>query len=334
LRALLRFLFMLALVLLCAFSFLPLLWRWAPQSVALVPAAPQFAVAASILAVGLLTVKLPKTAVLALAVAVWNIVQFWPSVTGLSRHSEAQAGVAPPIKVVAFNLWYRNQNPGATLAYLTQSGADVIGLVEVTPLLKNVLAPLKAIYPYGIDCIDKDPTCEIMLLSKLPLRNPYAGRIQGRYPYVAEAELNWNGHPVTIAMTHLSWPFMLPAAPALDATSLEPARPELPDAPRLTQSLQAANLARHVNGLPQDLVLMGDFNSASWSAMQFAFRTETGLDNRGHYLPSWPTFAWPGFRLPIDHVFVRGGVQATAARLGPSVGSDHLPIEAEIVVGP
>jgi endonuclease/exonuclease/phosphatase (EEP) superfamily protein YafD len=79
---------------------------------------------------------------------------------------------------------------------------------------------------------------------------------------------------------------------------------------------------------------MGDFNSASWSSVQQAFRAATGLDNRGHYLPSWPSWTWPVLRLPIDQVFARGGARVTEMRLGPSVGSDHLPIEAEIAVGP
>jgi len=46
LRALLLFAFALALAVLAGFSFMPLLWRWMPQAVALVPAAPQFAMAA------------------------------------------------------------------------------------------------------------------------------------------------------------------------------------------------------------------------------------------------------------------------------------------------
>ena len=333
LRALLLFAFTLGLTLVTALSLMPLLWRLAPQSVALVPAAPQFAVAAVILATGFLLLRARKPAALALGAAVWNIVQVWPAFD-LSGGAQAQADAAPRLKVIAINLWYRNESPQATLAYLAHSGADVIGLVETTPRLKDALAPLKVLYPYGIDCIGKDPSCEIMLLSKHPLRNARAGRVEERYPYVAEAELIWGGRPVTIAMTHLSWPFLLPAEPGLSATTLAAPLPELPGVPRLTQSLQAANLARHVNALPRDLVLMGDFNSASWSTMQQAFRTATGLDNRGRYLPSWPTWTWPIFRLPIDQVFVRGALRVTRAQLGPSVGSDHLPIEAEIAVGP
>jgi endonuclease/exonuclease/phosphatase (EEP) superfamily protein YafD len=339
LRGLLLFAFALALAAVAGFSFMPLLWRWAPQSVALVPAAPQFAVAAVILAVCFLLLKSRKAALLALAVSVWNIVQFWPALrvfsgSAFSGSVPAQASAAAPIKIISFNLWYANTDPGATLTYLAHSDADVIGLVEATPQSKNALAPLKVLYPYGIDCIGKDPSCEIMLLSKHPLRNVYAGKIDGAFPYIAEGEIVWGGRPVTIAMTHLAWPFLSAGEPVSSATVLEPPLPELPDAPRLVQSRQAANLARHVNGLPQDLVLMGDFNNASWSTVQQAFRAATGLDNRGHYLPSWPTYVWPIFRLPIDQVFVRGAPRVAEMRLGPSVGSDHLPIEAGIVVGP
>jgi endonuclease/exonuclease/phosphatase (EEP) superfamily protein YafD len=333
-RGLLLFVFVLALVFVGAISLMPLLWRWVPQSVALVPAAPQFAAAALILALCFLLLRAGKPALLAFALAAWNVVQVWPGLGDSPAGAQAQAGGAP-LKLVAFNLWYRNTDPAATLAYLAHSDADVIGLVETTPQLKAALAPLRVRYPYSVDCIDRDPSCELLLLSKVPLRNPYAGQIDGHYPYIAEAEIDWGGRPVTVVMTHLTWPFLKPRKAVLNAIAPEPLPPELPDVPRLVQSVQAANLAAHVNKLPRDLVVMGDFNNASWSRVQIAFRKATGLDNRGHYLPSWPTFTWPVFRLPIDQVFVRGGVQVTGSHLGPSsTGSDHLPVEAEVAVGP
>jgi endonuclease/exonuclease/phosphatase (EEP) superfamily protein YafD len=332
-RATLLFFFHIALIGLGFISFVPLLWHVDPRFVALVPAAPQFAAAGAILAVAYLLVKAGKPAVLAGVIVTWNLVQFWPALGFTAGGSQAEAGTAPVLKVVALNLWYRNVDPKETLAYLAHSDADVIGLVEATPRLKDALLPLKILYPYSIDCVARDPSCEIMLLSKHPLENAYAGPIDGRYPYIAEAALNLGGRRITVVMTHLSWPFLLPEKPALSATELTPALPEFPDIPRLTQSVQAANLARHVNNLPGDLVLMGDFNSASWSAMQQAFRAETGLENHGYLLPSWPTWAWPILRLPIDHVFVRGQPRVTKINLGPNVGSDHLPVEAEIAIG-
>jgi endonuclease/exonuclease/phosphatase (EEP) superfamily protein YafD len=333
LRGFLRFVAMLALIALGAISLMPVLWRWVPQSVALVPAAPQFAAAAAILVVCLLLLRARKTALLAFAVAAWNLIQIWPGFGDLSHGTQAQGG-GTPLKLIAFNLWYRNDDPTATLAYLAHSGADVIGLVETTPRLKAALAPLKVLYPYSIDCIGSDPSCEIMLLAKVPLRNPYAGKIDGRYPYVAEAEIDWGGRSVTVGMTHLSWPLLVPGQAAFNVTTLAPHAPALPDVPRLAQSRQAANFAGHMNKLPRDLGLMGDFNNAAWSRVQIALREATGLDNRGHYLPSWPSWAWPAFRLPIDQVFLRGEARLSGIRLGPSVGSDHLPVEAEVTVGP
>jgi endonuclease/exonuclease/phosphatase (EEP) superfamily protein YafD len=332
-RTFLLFVFALALLGIGVISLLPLLWRVVPLSVALVPAAPQFAVAALILSLCFLLLRARKTALLAFALTAWNVVLVWPGVGDLSARLPEQAG-ARPLKLISFNLWYRNTDPVATLAYLAHSEADVIGLVEATPRLKAALAPLQVIYPYSIDCLGRDPDCEIMLLSKVPLRNPYAGKIDGRYPYIAEAAIDWGGRPVTVVMTHVAWPFMVPYRAAPVTTTLVPARPRLPEVPDLAQSRQAANLAAHVNKLPRDLVVMGDFNNASWSRVQIAFREATGLDNRGHYLPSWPTFTWPIFRLPIDQVFLRGGLQASKIALGPSVGSDHLPVEAEVLVGP
>jgi endonuclease/exonuclease/phosphatase (EEP) superfamily protein YafD len=333
LRGFLLFVLTLALIGVGAISLMPLLWRWAPQSVALVPAAAQFAVAALTLTLCFLFLRARRAALLAFAVTAWNVVLIWPGLGDLPPGLQAQAG-GTPLKLVAFNLWYRNEDPAATLTYLAHSGADVIGLVETTPRLKAALAPLQGLYPYSIDCIGKDPSCEIMLLSRVPLRAAYAGKIDGRYPYVAAAEIDWGGRAVTVVMTHLSWPLLVPGEAALNATRLKPPAPELPDVPRLAQSLQTANLAALVNKKPRDLVLMGDFNNASWSKVQVAFREATGLDNRGHYLPSWPSWAWPVFRLPIDQVFVRGGVRLSAIRLGPAVGSDHLPVEAEVTVGP
>src|SRR6185369_3980762 len=147
LRGLLLFVFALALVFVGAISLTPLLWRWVPQSVALVPAAPQFAAAAAILALCFLLLRARKTALLAFALTAWNVMQVWPGLGDLSAGAQAQAG-GTPLKLVAFNLWYRNTDPATTLAYLAHSDADVIGLVEATPRLKAALAPLRVLYPH------------------------------------------------------------------------------------------------------------------------------------------------------------------------------------------
>ncbi|MBW8882437.1 MAG: endonuclease/exonuclease/phosphatase family protein, partial [Asticcacaulis sp.] len=100
------------------------------------------------------------------------------------------------------------------------------------------------------------------------------------------------------------------------------------------QGQQAAVATRYFaqgpGDLPGDLVVMGDFNSAPWSNLQEGFRTGTGLDNRGRLAFTWPSWAPGMFRLPIDQIFVKGGIVARDVRAGPPMGSDHLPILGDI----
>ena len=317
-------------------TFLPLLWRIAPRLVAIEAMAPQLAVAGLVLIGSNLLFRSWGVLLLGIAAFGWNAVLVWPDMAWLQHRSAVSTEDGATLKVLSLNLWYANDDLDSTRRYLASSGADVIGLSEVTPRLKLGLASLAAIYPYETDCVGaEDPSCEIMLLSKHPLRNAHAGRIDGRFPYIAEAEMDWNHHPIGVAVTHLGWPFLEPENPVFAATGLPSAAiPQFPDVPRLSQSLQAANLAAYAAHLPADLVLMGDFNGASWTAAQKAFRIATGLENRGHLLLTWPSWAWPVFRLPIDHIFVHGRAQVVKIESGPDVGSDHLPVVAEIAILP
>ena len=327
------FLFLLGLAVFCivAVTALPELWRVFPRLTMLAPMAPQFAVVASVLLLTALLARRWVLALLCLAVAVWNTQLIWPDITPLRAPAQADSGRV--LKVVNFNLYFHNERLDETAAYLVNSGADVIGLVEARARAKVGLAHLKEAYPYSIDCIGIEPECQTMLFSKYPLKNAYAGAVDGRYPTIAIAEVQLPGGAVTVGVTHLNTPFVTAPRPALASNAIDPA-PLLADAPRLEQSAQAANLARFLAKQPEDLILVGDFNSAPWSPIQIAFRAATGLDNRGHFLPSWPSWTWPVFRLSLDQVFVRGRAQVTRIGLGPDVGSDHLPVVAEIAVQP
>jgi endonuclease/exonuclease/phosphatase (EEP) superfamily protein YafD len=311
---------------------LPLLWPIYPRATIFAPLAPQCAALGLLFAVMAILAGRRKLAALSMIVAVWNTVLIWPDVSPF-RAAPAAAG-RPVLKLVNLNLWYDNENLDRVADYLIASGADVVGLVEATPDSKAALARLKTVYPHSLDCVGSLPKCQSMLLSKFPLTNTYAGPIDGRYPTIAIAAVQMpGGAAVTVGVTHVLTPFARLREPILWVDPGLPA-PRFADAPDLEQSHQAANLAGFLQRQAPDLVLVGDFNSAPWSPLQQAFRADTGLDNRGHFLPSWPTLIWPIFRLPLDPVFVRGHAQVTAIRLGPNVGSDHLPIEAEIAVGP
>jgi len=322
----------LAVLAVAILTVIPLLWPLVPRATIFAPMAPHVAVLAGVLTVVALIARRRKLAVLSLAVVLWNAQLVWPDVSPFGAAHPAGAG-KPVLKVVSFNIRFSNLNFDAMADYLLASDADVIGLVEASPWSKKGLARLNAAYPYRVDCIAQGSECQDMLLSKYPLKNPYAGPIGGRYPTIAMADLELpDGTTLTVAAAHVMTPFTRRRAP-LGAVDPGPP-PRFPDAPDLEQSDQAANLAAFLRPQKPDFLLVGDFNSTPWSPLQRAFRAASGLDNRGHYRPSWPTWLWPVFRLPIDTVFTRGRPAVLEMRTGPDIGSDHLPVEAEIVIRP
>jgi endonuclease/exonuclease/phosphatase (EEP) superfamily protein YafD len=251
----------------------------------------------------------------------------WPVIA-----QRGQAAVTEParLKILSANVWHSASGHDRTLQALLASDADIVGLVEVTPGWRAALAPLVAKYPYHVDCFDADPDCQIILLSRLPIAKPYAGRIRGTTPIVAGGELMWNGRPITVLATHLFRPLARsdesmwggedPAFAAYLADRL----------PLSRQAGQAGRFAKYLNGLPDDLIIMGDFNSAPWSRVQRAFRGATGLDSQAGWDLTWPSsFPWP-LRLPLDHVLARGHLAVTSSKAGPRTDSDHLPVFAEI----
>ena len=96
-----------------------------------------------------------------------------------------------------------------------------------------------------------------------------------------------------------------------------------------------AAIAPMLDALPGRRVVLGDFNATPWNDAFQAMRRECGLSagSTRWWLPSWPD-PLPGLlRVPIDHVLVGGDLTVVEARLGPSIGSDHRPVLATILVG-
>ncbi|GAB2177865.1 endonuclease/exonuclease/phosphatase family protein [Dongia sp. agr-C8] len=311
-------------------SFLPLLWRLDARFAAFDAFALQCAAGNLVLVAALLVFRRRLRAwrgwaVAGLVAAGWSAYTVWPALT----YNSPAVAEGPVLRVANINIWWNREKLDDVIDYLSTTGPDIVGLVEVTPKFKPMLAPLKAIYPYSVDCIDLDPNCQTVLLSKLPLHRSYAGPVGAAMTYLSEGEIAWQGRTITVTVTHLTLPSHLPYRPPG-----QPEPPLLPGTPALWQSQQAAGLAEHL-AMPAaagqiDRILLGDFNSVPWNPLQRAFRAATGLENRGVWLPSWPR--WHPFlaRIPIDPIFTGGALAIRKAEVGPGVGSDHRPVEAEI----
>lgn len=99
------------------------------------------------------------------------------------------------------------------------------------------------------------------------------------------------------------------------------------DATKFILDKAAQRLANQPADMPK--VVLGDVNHTPWSSFIQNFIEETGLTvNSGAYglQPSYPA-SWPRFmRLPIDMIFFNEYINLYECRLGPDIGSTHLPL--------
>ena len=89
------------------------------------------------------------------------------------------------------------------------------------------------------------------------------------------------------------------------------------------------------------LIVAGDFNASPFSPWMRRFmarmRTErvrtdeTRLRYAGRGYTTWPA-SRPVMRIPLDHILVTDNLVVTDFRVGPSIGSDHLPVQATIAL--
>jgi endonuclease/exonuclease/phosphatase (EEP) superfamily protein YafD len=82
----------------------------------------------------------------------------------------------------------------------------------------------------------------------------------------------------------------------------------------------------------EPVILMGDLNLTPW-APTFAGLLEAG-NLRDASIERGLTATWLSrhalFGLLIDHVLVNPKVAVVASRIGPDIGSDHLPVVADL----
>jgi endonuclease/exonuclease/phosphatase (EEP) superfamily protein YafD len=289
----------------------------------------QFAIQLACLALVAMLVGLAlKRWLQAVALAALAITFSWP----VFAYQGDAAIVADParLKVVSANLWHSAEGHARTIDTLLASDADIIGLIEVTPAWRAALGPLLAKYPHRVDCFERDPECLHMVLFRLPIEKPIAGRIWKKTPIVAGAEIRWQGRPITVLAVHWFRPHHASADSQWGTHDAERAAYMAQGLPLSRQAGQAGLLAKFINRQTPDLILMGDLNSVPWSRVQRAFRERTGLDNQAGWTSTWPDFLpWP-LRLPIDHILARGHLVVTELSSGPATDSDHLPVTAGI----
>jgi endonuclease/exonuclease/phosphatase (EEP) superfamily protein YafD len=216
-------------------------------------------------------------------------------------------------RLLSFNVWYRNPDMSRTAAYIEESRADAVVLLELTPSQIEALRPLLPSYPnyyiepsrMGAAVFTKWP---VLAAESMPLAK--GGAIAARM------RLDWRGSPVTVLGVHLNWP-------------LGPRNSKF-------RNEELAGVVAFSKSQNEPLIVAGDFNLTPWSEYFSAALEESGLHDsaRGFGLArSWPAqFGLVGMR--IDHCLLSREWQSVRVDIGPSLGSDHLPLVADLALLP
>jgi endonuclease/exonuclease/phosphatase (EEP) superfamily protein YafD len=224
----------------------------------------------------------------------------------------ATAAVDDPVfRLLSFNVWFRNPDMATTAAYIEQSRADAVVLLELTPSQAETLRPLLPSYPhYYIE----PSRMGAAVFTRWPVLAAESLQLAKEGAIAARVQVDWRGSPVTVLGVHLNWP-------------LGPRNSKF-------RNEELAGVVAFSKAQREPLIVAGDFNLTPWSEYFGDALEESGLHDsaRGFGLArSWPAqFALLGIR--IDHCLLSRHWNSVRVETGPWLGSDHLPVVADLAL--
>jgi endonuclease/exonuclease/phosphatase (EEP) superfamily protein YafD len=270
----------------------------------------QYALLFLIVAIVLFALRSPLLGALSAVGAVFAAIPI-DSYMGVQT-ARAETG-SPGFRVVQFNTWFRNRDYAEIGSFLEKMQPDVIVLEERTRQEAQRLGEFLPSYPYSYN----EPRPHgVVIFARWPIASAESLPLAEGGVLAARVTLDWRGRPITVLGAHLHWP--------LGSTNSRLRNAEL------------AGLATLAAARTEPLIVAGDFNITPWSAHFRAALERSGLTDSaaGHGLaPSWPA-QFPPLGIRIDHCWVSRHWRSTDVRLGPSLGSDHLPLIADLEFTP
>jgi endonuclease/exonuclease/phosphatase (EEP) superfamily protein YafD len=220
---------------------------------------------------------------------------------------------APRLRLLVANVFKNNRDYEAIAGLIRRERPDVVGLVEVLPHLVAGLEatavhreyPYRYYHPVGVQGL-------ALWFRERPaaIEEPAIFAPKGNPVYRATIRLG--GRDVRLWLAH-------PPHPIGDGRE------------RANPDLEALGLA--VGKDRGSRILVGDMNRTEGSPYFADLLRYSGLrDSRLGFgpEPSWP--AWSFYRIPIDHAFVSEDLVVVGRRVGPAIGSDHLPLILDVTL--
>ncbi len=249
-----------------------------------------------------------KTAAVFFAFAAANLACIAPLYFG----GGADAATSPALRLMLHNVNSDSCDPARVREAIATLNPDVVALEEVNGRWMEALEPLLEKYPHVL-AEPREDNFGIALFSKLPLERPRVAEIGVAGVPTLIASVRVGGAPLDIVATHPLPPYGAEYS-ALRNEQLE----------RLAEAVDSS----------RPVVLIGDLNTTPWNHHFRRLLERSGL--RDSARGQGPQLTWPSFflpmRIPIDHILHSPSVTVLRRRIGPDVGSDHLPVVADVAL--
>jgi endonuclease/exonuclease/phosphatase (EEP) superfamily protein YafD len=229
------------------------------------------------------------------------------------RSPRVRSADGTALKVMTINVLYRVDNDEQILAQIAVENPDVVFFQELTRARAGLLDRLQALYPWQISCAG-DWKCDVAIVSRHRWESAQAQPVGATRTKMAWARFGPEWSNTLVASVHLQWPLVS------------------------DQSAQLQSVTKFLANHRGPVIVAGDLNAAPWSAAVRSFTRQAHLFSAGGFVPTWPrrTFGQGQScvlcvpQLQIDHVFVSTQFRVLSVRSGADVGSDHLPLIAEL----
>ena len=235
----------------------------------------------------------------------------------------------PALKVLTCNL-QSGAFDGVALSYLIlTSGIDLVALQECQQDLSKSVPKDWQVLQAG----------QLAILSRYPLRS--GNSVPSFHPphqwprmTLLHCIVQTPEGEVTFCTVHLPSP-RYGLETVLDrATLLSFSRRSLLNEEIVHRQNTSQAIRRAIDSLPLPMIIAGDFNMPadspvfrqSWGGYANAF-SRTGF---GYGSTEEAVVGGMKFRVRIDHILTGAGLDSRSCWVGPSIGSDHLPLTAEI----
>jgi endonuclease/exonuclease/phosphatase (EEP) superfamily protein YafD len=193
-------------------------------------------------------------------------------------------------------------------SFFAETDANVMVLEEVGSKHEKLLRHLRRAYPHqvgkgGLVILSKHPVLDWGWLDRSHQRCRLS-------PIGKWARVDVGGRNVDIVGVHMR----RPTYPSLHKSGFD-------------------KLRRFLTKTTEPVIVAGDFNAAPWTQQLHGTLAETGLKRLNTVTPTWPA-QWRDLPLlpvlPIDNILVSNNLSKIDLWVGPRLGSDHLPVIADI----